>query len=260
MKTIIGNWKMNVGVRESVALARGVLYALRGKRVIPEIVVCPSSISLAEVRKVITRSSIALGAQTMSAEESGAFTGEISARMLEEVSVSHVIIGHSERRQLFGETDEMVQKKVALALKHNLIPVLCVGETSEQREEGNAHEVVINQLTSALKDASLSKKSKLFIAYEPIWAIGTGAAAEPKDAVEMHEVIRQVLSERFSSADEKQMKILYGGSINKENVYTFLREQEVDGVLVGGASTHLSQMRDIIDAAIDAVEGTLASE
>lgn len=257
MKTVIGNWKMNVGVRESVALARGVLYALRGKRVIPEVVLCPSYTALSEVRKVVARSSVSLGAQNMHWEEKGAFTGEVSARMLEEVGVSHVILGHSERRQLLGEADEMIGKKVAQALDKGFVPVLCVGETKEEREAGEEKEIVRTQLKKALQNVRLSKKAKLFIAYEPIWAIGTGKTATVAEAIEMHALIREIAGEILGGAEAVQ--VLYGGSINNDNAYEFLREEEVDGVLVGGASVKLSQMREVLEAATEAVEGQLAA-
>ncbi|KKR56167.1 MAG: Triosephosphate isomerase [Candidatus Uhrbacteria bacterium GW2011_GWE2_40_58] len=249
---------MNVGVRESVALARGVLYALRGKSVVPEVVICPSFIALSEVRKITAKSRIALGSQNSGFLETGALTGEISVRQLEELGVSHVILGHSERRQLLGETNEMIQKKLALAVKHQLIPILCVGETREEREQGKAKEVVIAQVKAMFAEKISFKKFPLFFAYEPIWAIGTGKAATPADAVEMHQVIRQTIKELVPSFSEKQVSILYGGSIDSKNAYAFLREQEVDGVLVGGASVKLSQMREIIDAASDALESTLS--
>ena len=256
MKTVIGNWKMNVGVRESVALARGVLYALRGKEVVPDVVICPSYTALSEVRKVVTRSSISLGAQNIHWEEKGSFTGEISARMLEEVGVSHVIVGHSERRQLFGETDEMVQKKVRQITEKGFIPVLCVGETKEQRDAGQEKEVIKEQISSALsKDLPLKKKT-IFIAYEPIWAIGTGKAATVTDATEMHAYIREIAT-GILGRNSATIHVLYGGSVDGDNAYSFLRETEVDGILVGGASVKLTKMREVLEAATEAVEGEL---
>jgi triosephosphate isomerase (TIM) len=253
MKTIIGNWKMNLGARESVALARGVMYAIRGKKFVPDIVICPSFTALSEVRKVIARSSVLLGAQDMSHEEKGAFTGEVSAKQLTELSVSHVIIGHSERRHYHQESDQAVQAKVKCALEKGLVPIVCIGEEKEDRAEGNEVSVIIEQIKGALKGISLQQENKLFIAYEPLWAIGSGSSAEPAQVVEMHGVIRKTLSELMPGSEGK-IKVLYGGSVNPENVHGYLREQEVDGILVGGASVKLSQMRGIISQAMEVVE------
>ncbi len=253
MKTLIGNWKMNLGVRESVALARGVIYAIRGKKFVPEIVICPSFTALSEVRKVIARSSVSLGAQTMSSEDKGAYTGEISARQLQELSVSHVIIGHSERRANQCETDAVVRAKTKKALESGFIPVICIGEEKEAREAGNELAVVQEQITNALKGISLGHEQTLLFAYEPLWAIGSGNPATSQQVVEMHAHIRAVAQELLEGR-ETQIKVLYGGSVNPENVYGFLREQEVDGILVGGASIKLSQMREVISQAMDVVE------
>lgn len=254
MKTVVGNWKMEVGTRESIALARGALLTLRGKRVLPELIVCPPFVALGEVRKVVARSHVSLGAQDLFFEESGAYTGEISPRMLEEHGVSHVIVGHSERRAIFGESDEMVNKKALTALGHGLVPIICVGESKEQREAGEAMAVVEAQVRAVLNDVHLRSKDELMIAYEPIWAIGTGSAATPADAIEMHNLIRRVVDELLAG-QEGTVKILYGGSVNDQNAYSFLREQEVDGVLVGGASVKMSQFTKIVDAAGDIMEG-----
>jgi triosephosphate isomerase (TIM) len=255
MKTIIANWKMRVGVRESVALARGTLLTVRGKKVIPEIVVCPPFVALSEVRKVVARSAASLGAQNMNEEESGAFTGETSARMLIEMGVTHVIIGHSERRQMFCETDEMVNAKVKQAISNQLVPIVCVGETLEQRDAGEARDVVRDQLASGLNDVRLRGANKLLVAYEPLWSIGTGRAAIVGDVLEMHEYVRDVLSGIFPEAAEGQVQILYGGSVDGENAYQFLREKLVDGVLVGAASVKLNQFREIVSAAVEVMEG-----
>jgi len=254
MKTVIANWKMNVGIRESVALGRGVLLGLRGRKVIPELVICPPFVALGEVRKLIARSKVSLGAQNMSWEEQGSFTGEISPRMLEEVGVSHVIIGHSERRQFLGETDEMVNKKLLTALKSGFVPVLCIGEQKSDRDNGKAEEVVLDQLKKALSEVNLKRKDQLLIAYEPIWAIGTGVSATSKDAVEMHTVIRETA---INILGEANISILYGGSINGKNAYEFLRENEIDGVLVGGASLKLNQFTEIVSAAVEVMEGLI---
>jgi triosephosphate isomerase (TIM) len=254
MKTVVANWKMNVGVRESVALARGTLLTVRGRKIIPEIIICPPFVALGEVRKVVARSVAMLGAQNMSSEESGSFTGEISPRMLQELGVSHVILGHSERRNLYGETDELVAKKVQQAFSHKLVPIICVGESAEQRDAGEEKEIVRHQLAVTLSQVHLRGSDICFIAYEPVWAIGTGRSADIGDVLEMHAFIKEVLSDIFPDALAKQLRVLYGGSVNGENAYQFFREKEVDGVLVGGASVKLNQFREIVDAAAEVLE------
>ena len=253
-KIIVGNWKMNIGTRESIALARAVLLSLRGKKTVPDVVVCPPFVALGEVRKAVAKSRVALGAQNVFWEDQGAFTGEVSPRMLVELGVSHVIIGHSERRGHLRETDDMVHAKVMAALRHRLTPILCVGETSEQRKRGEAEQVVADQVRAALRHAKVGRE-RLLVAYEPIWAIGTGEAATPEDAVTMHELIRRVLQEELSADAAAGTKILYGGSVDGTNAYAFLREPMVQGVLVGGASVKITQFTEIVSAAIDAAEG-----
>lgn len=259
MKTVIGNWKMNVGVRESVALARGTLLALRGRKVAPEVVICPSFVALSDVHKVVARSSVALGAQNVCGEEQGAFTGEISARMLSELGVTHVLIGHSERRHLFGETDEVVNKKLLQAFAHGLIPVLCIGETQQEYEQGKTRDRVQSQMVAALSGVRLKNRDRLFVAYEPVWAIGSGKTPEVAEIVSAHALIRGLFSEIFPLADPGSLSVLYGGSVDGKNAYPFLREAEVDGVLVGGASVKLNQFKDIIVSAGDVLEAQASS-
>ncbi len=249
MKYIIGNWKMNLGVRESTALARASLLLLRGKKITPELIVCPSTIALSEVRKVLARSGCGLGAQNMSSEEQGAFTGETSARMLSEVGVTHVMIGHSERRNLFHETDELVHAKCLKALEHNLIPIVCVGETKEERDAGHVKSMIAHQLGIAFKDVRPKFSETLFVAYEPIWAIGTGETPSVQEIVDVHAFVREILGELFPTAPASAFAVLYGGSVNGENAYGFLREKEIDGLLVGGASIKIHQLKEIVDAA-----------
>lgn len=254
MKTIVGNWKMNVGVRESVALSRGTLLTLRGRKVAPEVVICPSAIALTEVRKVIARSSIGLGAQDVFWEDHGAFTGEMSGRMFTEIGVTHVIVGHSERRTIFGETDEMINKKVLHAFANQLMPILCVGETAAERAEGKERDRVREQLMRALSGVRLKTHDRLFVAYEPVWAIGTGKTAEVADALVMHEFIRSLLNEIFPTVHGETVRVLYGGSIDGTNAYSFLREALVDGLLVGSASVKLNQFKEVIEAAGEVLE------
>ncbi len=251
MKTIIANWKMNVGVREAVALARGTLLTLRGRKVSPAMVICPPSTALSEVRKVLARSSANLGAQNMFWEQSGSFTGETSPRVLNELGVSHVILGHSERRGLLGETDEMVNKKVLQALEQKLTPIICIGETSEQRKDDQTQNVVRDQLMAALNGVRLRSSDILMVAYEPIWAIGSGDAANVAGVLDTHQFIRSLLEEVFPQSSKSQFHVLYGGSVNADNAYSFLREDDVDGVLVGGASVKINQFKGIVQAAAE---------
>lgn len=255
MKTVIANWKMNVNVRESVALARGVLRGTRGKEKLPEIVLCASHVALTEMKKVLARSRVSLGAQNAFWEESGAHTGETSTRQLTEAKVSHVIIGHSERRRELSETDEMVNQKIKALLAAKIVPVLCVGETAEVKKKNNAaaHKYVRDQLAQALDGVRFDKKKPFYIAYEPIWSISTSFVkhAKPAEAVAMHEVIRSWLDEHYGHNATVGVHILYGGSVNKENVYSFLREPAVEGVLVGNASVKLSEFMSIIKTAIE---------
>ena len=254
MKTIVANWKMNLGVRESVALSRASLLLLRGKKVSPHLVLCPSTIALSEVKKVIARSSAGLGAQNVSFEEHGAFTGETSVRMLTEAGVTYVIVGHSERRQMFCETDEVVNKKVLKLLEHNVVPIVCVGETKQERDAGEAKRRVTHQLVEAFKTVHLKSGERVYIAYEPIWAIGTGVTPTVQNVVEMQTHIRTVLDELYPSAQAGQFSVLYGGSVGSENAYEFLREPTVDGVLVGGASMKIHELQGIVDAAARVLE------
>jgi len=259
MKTIIANWKMNVGVRESVALARGTLLTLRGRKVSPALVICPPFVALSEVRKIVARSSAGLGAQNMFWEQSGAYTGETSPRMLLELGVSHVILGHSERRALFGETDEMVNKKVLQALEQKLVPIICVGESADQRREGQTQQVVRDQLMTALQGVRLKSSESIMVAYEPLWAIGSGVAATVSDVIETHRFIHSLLAQVFEQALPGQVSVLYGGSVDAENAYGFLREDEVNGVLVGGASVKINQFKGIVQAAAEVLEAKQTS-
>jgi triosephosphate isomerase len=254
MKTIIANWKMNVGTRESVALARGVLLALRGRRRLPETVVCPPFTALGEVRKAVARSHVSLGAQNVAAEEQGAFTGEISTRMLAEHGVSHVIVGHSERRALFGETDESVGRKLVRVLSAGMVPVACVGESAAERAAGGEREAVAAQLRGALRGLHLRHKERVLFAYEPVWAVGTSMPAKPADAASMHAWIRSLVPELLPGIKPGQFAVLYGGSVDGSNAYSFLREDEVDGLLVGGASVKLSEFTKILESAAEVLE------
>lgn len=250
MKTIIGNWKMHLGIRESLAHARGVLLSVMGHEVNPEIVLCPSFTALSEVRKVLVRTHVSLGAQTMGVERFGAFTGDVSVAQLDDVGCGFVIIGHSERRRLNGETDAVVNAKMKLVAQTSIVPILCVGEPREIRDAGTAEEYVAQQLRAALKDVAFSSSSRLLVAYEPVWAIGTGVTPTVGEAVAMHAVIRSLV-QTLVGQRVGSIAILYGGSVDGANAYQFLREPEVDGVLVGGASMKIHEFDAIVSAGRD---------
>ncbi|MBI1907978.1 triose-phosphate isomerase [Candidatus Uhrbacteria bacterium] len=252
MKTVIGNYKMHLGSRESVALVRGVLHGIRGSEALPDIVVCPSSTALADVRKLIARSHVALGAQNVAPQPSGPLTGEISAQQLADAGCTHVLVGHSERRRSLGETDAMVHDKAVQAFAAGLTPVVCVGETAEERAAGKAEEAVARQVRAAFDGLRLPKRSVCMVAYEPVWAIGSGTPATPADAVAMHRVVRKALHESQHIA-ETDAKVLYGGSVDGANAYAFLRERDIDGVLVGGASLKIHEFLAIISAASEVI-------
>jgi triosephosphate isomerase len=236
---IVGNWKMNATHLEAIQMVQKLSYRLELKdhdRV--EVVVAPPFTSLRSVQTVIEadRLRIGLGAQNVHWEESGAFTGEISATMLAKLSVRHVIVGHSERRQGFGETDEIVARKAQAVAGAGMSPIVCVGETLEQREGGEAESVVVAQIAGSLARLDPESLTTSSVAYEPIWAIGTGRTALPDDAGLMAEIIRQTVADRVSASAADGVRILYGGSVNAANIRDFMAKSEVDGALVGGAS------------------------
>ena len=246
---VAGNWKMNTDLAEAVRLASDVAREVESGDV--TVAVCPPFISLEAVAEMLRESPVRLGAQTMHYEESGAFTGEISAPMLTSVGCHYVILGHSERRQLFGETDEAVGEKVRTALRHGLVPILCVGETLDEREAGEEEAVVRRQLGGALGGVTLDDGAALVVAYEPVWAIGTGRTASPEQAQAMHAFIREDLSKRFGN-DGRAVEILYGGSVKPDNAADLFAQPDIDGGLIGGASLDAGSFAAIVAAARDA--------
>jgi triosephosphate isomerase len=245
-KVIAGNWKMNKTLEEGLALASEV--ANMAKDEVPadvHVVICVPYISLASVSKIIN-DKVALGAQNVHQKESGAFTGEISASMLTSVGVKYVIIGHSERREYFGETNQQLAEKVNIALTHGLTPLFCCGETLAQREKGIHIDFVNSQLTESLFHLSEGEIKKVVIAYEPIWAIGTGVTASDDQAQEMHEKIRQHIASKYGQPVAEEISILYGGSMKPDNAKGLLSRKDIDGGLIGGASL---KSRDFIDIA-----------
>ena len=253
MKYVVGNWKMNLGNRETVALIRGVLRSVQGRGQTPSIIVCPSFTSLAEAHKLLTRTRVELGAQNAGPERAGAFTGEVGLAQLEDVGCKYAIVGHSERRLAFHEDDAMVHARLAAVLASDLTPILCVGETGDIRAAGEAEKHVSLQLKKALAGQKFARGKKLLIAYEPVWAIGTGNPATPVQAVEMHQKIRTV-AENLTGLSGERLAVLYGGSVDKSNAYQFLREPAVDGVLVGSASLKINEFHGIISAACDVMD------
>ena len=231
---IAGNWKMHKTVAESVALARELKDKLAGCQ--EKLLIAPAFTALSAVSEVVKGSNLILGAQNMGPEEQGAHTGEVSVLMLKDLGVGAVILGHSERRHAYLETDELVNRKVLLALKHGIEPILCVGETLEEREAGKLEAVVGTQVRKGLEGVSAAGLGKVTIAYEPVWAIGTGKTATPEDADAVHAYIRKVVAGLYGEALAKALCIQYGGSVKPENAAQLMAKANIDGALVGGAS------------------------
>lgn len=248
---VAGNWKMNMDSVSSVNLAESVALAsqdVASKKV--SVAVCPPFVYLQGVFKALRASNVAVGAQDLYIESRGAFTGEISAEMLKDVGCVYVLCGHSERRHVIGEGDELINKKVTAAISGGLLPILCVGELLEERKAERTNEVVTRQMKNGLAGLSAEKASAVTIAYEPVWAIGTGLTATPQQAQEAHHLIRGLLAEIYDDQLAEDMRILYGGSAKPDNAAELMREQDVDGLLVGGASLKADDFVAIIRAAV----------
>ncbi len=243
---IAGNWKMFKTNSEAVETARQ-LKDLVVKTDDIDIMIAPPFTALAQVSDAIGESAISLGGQNIFWEKEGAYTGEISAAMLVSTGCSYVIIGHSERRQYFGETDQTVNKKIAAAIGNNLIPILCVGESEKERESDKTFSVLDKQLKEGLQDFSLTDLETLVIAYEPIWAIGTGKTATKEQAQEVHHYLRSELEKRFGDPFAKSIRILYGGSVKPDNTKALMAMPDIDGALVGGASLNAESFSQIVN-------------
>jgi len=239
---IAGNWKMCKNVKEAVSLAKSLKSKLKGVKD-KDILICPAFTALCCVYEEIKNSNIKLGAQNMYFEDEGAFTGEISASMLKDFC-EYVILGHSERRQFFNETDEVVNKKIKKALEHGLKPILCIGETLEQREKNETFNVIKKQLKESLKNENGIKN--VVIAYEPIWAIGTGKTATPEQAEEVHLFIRKEIEKIYDKETSADIRILYGGSVKPDNIKDLMEKENIDGALVGGASLDADSFSKIV--------------
>lgn len=250
---IAGNWKMNTDLGGATRLAEELVDALEDTGRV-RVAVCPPYISLNAVSHVIAGTGIALGAQNLHFEDDGAFTGEVSARMLLSVGCRYVIIGHSERRQYFGETDRTVNKRVNKAMEAGLIPIMCVGETLEERDADKVEEVVGRQVERGLDGVDLADADRLVIAYEPVWAIGTGRTATPQQAQDVHAFIRNRLEHVYSGSIASEINILYGGSMKPSNAAELLSQKDVDGGLIGGASLKAADFAAIIEAAPNEVK------
>ncbi|HET6334369.1 MAG TPA: triose-phosphate isomerase [Polyangiales bacterium] len=231
---IAGNWKLHKTLAESAQLAEQIVAGSKG--IAAELAVAPGFVALARVAQVVGGSEVVLSAQNAYWEAQGAFTGEVSLAQLKDVGCRYVILGHSERRQLFGDNDVMVNKKTRAALAYGVSPIVCVGETLAEREGGQAEAVVVRQVKLALADIAADAAAPIVIAYEPVWAIGTGKTAQPSDAQDMHARIRGTVSEILGGAVAEKLRILYGGSVKPDNAKTLLGQPDLDGALVGGAS------------------------
>ena len=245
-KLIAGNWKMNNSNKEALELVNQLKNLVKDVKD-RDIMIAPTFTCLSDVNNAVKGTNIKLGAQNLYFEEKGAFTGQISADMLLAIGCEYVIIGHSECRDIFGEKDELINKKVKRALDKNLIPVLCVGEHLEEREKGITANVVSGQTKAAFNGLTEAEAKKVVIAYEPVWAIGTGKTATPQDADDVHKTIRETLKSLYNDSVAEGMIILYGGSVNEKNADDLLNMPNIDGALVGGASLVADKFARIVN-------------
>ncbi len=248
-KVIAGNWKMHKDLSESQNLISKLINELRKEDVNCDIIICPPFTSLSEAAGLVKNTKVKLGAQNMHYEDKGAFTGEVSAAMLKSVGCEYVILGHSERRAIFSESDEMINKKIKKALGSGLRPIFCIGETLQQRESGTMNDVIKRQVTDGLQHVSTGEMEKIIIAYEPVWAIGTGVTATPQQAQEVHVYVRQLINNIFGDDTAEKLIIQYGGSVKPDNAAELLSQSDIDGALVGGACLEADSFLKIIKSA-----------
>jgi len=244
-KLIAGNWKMNLGKQEALNLIDNLLRKV--ENCLSEIVICPPYVYLESIRKKTLSSKLHIGSQNMFYKEWGAFTGEISAPMLKSIGCTHVILGHSERRRYFQEKDMDINRKIKIALEYGLIPIFCVGETLDQRKNGHAEDVLNSQIVYGLMGIDDAEVKDIIIAYEPVWAIGTGMSATGHQAEEMHLYIRSIIENFSGELVSKSVRIIYGGSVTPENTPELLQNENIDGLLVGGASLNGESFFKIIE-------------
>jgi triosephosphate isomerase len=247
-KVIAGNWKMNMDLHQSQKLVSEIINGL-GKDNKAEVILCPPFTSLNEVNFLLKGTRVKLGAQNMYYEESGAYTAEISADMLKSVGCEYVILGHSERRVIFNESDELINKKIKTALSKELKPIFCIGELLEQREKGETMKVVSSQIEKGLEGITPEQMKNIIIAYEPVWAIGTGKTATPQQAEEVHSFIRELVAKKYSTSVAENLIIQYGGSVKPDNSGELLSQKDIDGALVGGACLKADSFLSIIASA-----------
>jgi triosephosphate isomerase (TIM) len=250
IKVIAGNWKMFKDLNESAELLNGLKSKLAAMPNGVKAIVCPPFTSLALAQKLLEGSPVAVGAQNMYHEDEGAFTGEISPKMLKSAGCKYVILGHSERRQYFKETNEFINKKAKKALASGLTPIICVGETLEEREKNITDQIVSTQVKGCLKEIPAAEVESLIIAYEPVWAIGTGKVATPQQAQDVHQLIRKLVGQLYSWATAEKVIIQYGGSVKPENAKELLHQPDIDGALVGGACLKADSFAAIVQAAV----------
>jgi triosephosphate isomerase len=247
-KIVAGNWKMNLDYQTGVSLFSEIVNMVKDEVIgQQEVVVCSPAIHLYSLGQLAhSATNVSIGAQNIYQAESGAFTGEISASQVKSVGADYVILGHSERRAYFGETDEVLAEKVNVALKNQLTPIFCIGETKEERESGQFFDIIKSQLEKGLFHLSVSDFSKVVLAYEPVWAIGTGLTASPEQAQEVHAFIRETLANQYDQALADSTSILYGGSCNPTNAPDLFSQPDIDGGLIGGASLKSRDFTDIV--------------
>ena len=245
---IAGNWKMNKTIGESIELSTALKRVLFDEGSV-DIVLCPPFTALSEVAETILDSNLALGAQNCFWEEKGAYTGEISPLMLKDLGCKYTIVGHSERRQYFGETNQLVNKKIKTLLKIGINPIMCIGENLEERESGKTFDIINNHIEGGLLDISSDELLKITIAYEPVWAIGTGRNATPEQAGEVHRFIRKKIEKLYNGESATLLRIQYGGSVTPENISDLIKDPDIDGALVGGASLKSASFVKIVKAA-----------
>ncbi len=251
-KFVAGNWKMNCSLSEAQQLAQDICTSLEKEEISVDVAICPTFLCLSSICSLVKDfqkqggSDIGVGAQNLHWENKGAFTGEVSAPMLHDMGCSYAIIGHSERRTLFGETNEAVSKKALAALQSGLLPIVCIGETLEERENEKTEEVLRLQLEGSLAGLSPAQVEACTIAYEPVWAIGTGKTASPEMAQTVHAFIRNYLTQKYTSAIAQSIRIQYGGSVKPDNIRELINQPDIDGALVGGASLKADSFSEII--------------
>ena len=243
---VAGNWKMNTSIQEGVILAENVNSLIQDKNC--EVIIAPPLTHLSEVQKVVDANKISVAAQNCAKTSNGAYTGEVSAEMLKNMELKYVILGHSERREYFKESNQDIKDKVNIAIENNLIPIFCCGEDLTQRERNNYFNVIEKQIKESLFDLSVKDFSKIIIAYEPIWAIGTGKTASAEQAQEIHSFIRTIVASKYSSEIAENLSILYGGSCKPTNAKELFSKKDIDGGLIGGAALKAEDFMGIINA------------